>query len=164
MEAVQAVQQILDEVNQAKDARQTSPDFARFIQTLAAASGNSPVAAFCRFLAGVQISLETELSGDSVEAWRRTSSRLAKDRQRLVDAMDVDSQPRRTRQQKPITSVRSRRSPPCRTRRLQFSTTQRSRPSWLVATPPALTDRKAWRSRCRSVLRHLVANLKLRRY
>jgi GntR family transcriptional regulator, transcriptional repressor for pyruvate dehydrogenase complex len=86
-EAIQAMQQTLDEINEAKDARQISSGFMRFLDALAAASGNPLLAAFCRFLAGVQMSLATELSGDSFESWRKTSGKLAKDRQRLVDAI-----------------------------------------------------------------------------
>lgn len=43
--------------------------------------------ALCRFLASVHIRLAKELTGDSYGTWRKTTRRLAKHRQRLVDAI-----------------------------------------------------------------------------
>lgn len=84
---VQEMRGILEEIAGATESGQIADGFLRFTETLAAASGNPLLIAFCKFLAGIQIRLARELSGDSFEVWRKTASKLAKDRKRLVEAI-----------------------------------------------------------------------------
>lgn len=85
--AVKEMQLALDEISSAADSNQVSSGFLHFTEALAGASGNPLLIAFCRFLAGVQVNLANELAGDSFEVLKKTSAKLAKDRQRLVDAV-----------------------------------------------------------------------------
>lgn len=84
---LEELQRILDDISNATKAEQISGGFLLFVDALASASGNPLLTGLCRFLVGVQIGLAAELSGNAFEAWKKTSSRLAKDRQALVDAI-----------------------------------------------------------------------------
>ncbi len=86
-EDVQAMRDALRQINDGLDIESVADGLRRFIDTIAKASGNALLAALCRFLASVQIGLAKELTGDSYDTWRKTTRRLAKDRQRLVDAI-----------------------------------------------------------------------------
>lgn len=85
--AVKGMQQALDEISSATKPSDVSNGFLHFTEALAAASRNPLLMAFCRFLAGVQISLAKELAGDSFEVWKKSAAKLAKDRQNIVDAV-----------------------------------------------------------------------------
>jgi GntR family transcriptional repressor for pyruvate dehydrogenase complex len=58
-----------------------------FLGTLANAAGNPLLAVLCRFLTRVQIDLTGELSGGTLEGWRKTALPMNPKRQRLVDAI-----------------------------------------------------------------------------
>ncbi|MDR5645485.1 FadR/GntR family transcriptional regulator [Burkholderia cenocepacia] len=84
---ISSMQEVIDGISQAKDATEIFSGLAQFIDALGIASGNPLVAALCRFLFGVQISLAAQLLGGSFARVRKASSRLAKDRQAVVDAI-----------------------------------------------------------------------------
>jgi GntR family transcriptional regulator, transcriptional repressor for pyruvate dehydrogenase complex len=86
-EDLAAMQDALDQVDHGTDIATISDGLARFVDALANASGNALLAVLCRFLASIQFALARQLTGKSFEAWRKTTRRLAKDRQRLVDAI-----------------------------------------------------------------------------
>ena len=58
-----------------------------FLGTLADAGRNPLLALLCRFLTRVQVDLTGELSGASLEGWRKIALPLNRKRQRLVDAI-----------------------------------------------------------------------------
>ena len=86
-EQLEAMQHALDQLEEGGSVKALHVQLARFLDMLAASSGNLLLATLCRFLAGVQLGLVNELSGGSYEVWRRATSRLAKDRQALLDAI-----------------------------------------------------------------------------
>ncbi|QCP49832.1 FadR family transcriptional regulator [Trinickia violacea] len=86
-EDINAMQEILESIAQAKEASQISVSLMQFVEALGNASGNPLVAALCRFLFGVQIGLATQLLGTSFAPLRKAAGKLAKDRQAVVDAI-----------------------------------------------------------------------------
>jgi len=84
---IQAMKDALVQIDTAADATDIADGLRRFIDALGKASGNVLLAVLCRFLAGVQVALGKQLTGDVFESWRKTTRVLAKDRQRLVDAI-----------------------------------------------------------------------------
>jgi GntR family transcriptional repressor for pyruvate dehydrogenase complex len=82
-----AMQEALDDMDRAATLESISDALTRFLDVLARSSGNPLLAALCRFLAGVQIGLATELSGGSFAIRRKAGMKLAKERQSLVDAI-----------------------------------------------------------------------------
>ncbi|WP_322102322.1 FadR/GntR family transcriptional regulator [Paraburkholderia sp. J41] len=84
---INALHAALDRVDQGADAETIAGGLRAFVDALAKASGNALLAVLCRFLASVQVSLAKELSGDSFDVWKKTTSKLARERRRLVDAI-----------------------------------------------------------------------------
>jgi GntR family transcriptional repressor for pyruvate dehydrogenase complex len=82
-----AMQEALDDMDRAATLESIADGLTRFLDVLARSSGNPLLAALCRFLAGVQIGLATELSGGSFAIRRKAGMKLAKERQGLVDAI-----------------------------------------------------------------------------
>lgn len=86
-ENIEALRAALDRVDTGADSATIADGLRAFIDALASASGNALLAVLCRFLASVQISLAKELSGDSLDVWKKTTGKLARERRRLVDAI-----------------------------------------------------------------------------
>ncbi len=84
---VRALQQAQDDIASAKSLPAISEALTRFLDTLARCSGNALLVALCRFLAGMQIGLATELSGGSYSIRRTNSAKLGGARQTLIDAI-----------------------------------------------------------------------------
>ena len=84
---IDLLQQTQDEIASAKTREAISTALQNFLRTLAGCSGNPLLLALCRFLAGMQIRMASELTGDSYATRRSTSNKLAKERQALIDAI-----------------------------------------------------------------------------
>ncbi|WP_432258379.1 FadR/GntR family transcriptional regulator [Cupriavidus sp. TMH.W2] len=84
---VRTMQQIVQDITQAKDAVGITSGLTQFVDALGRASGNPLVAALCKFLVGVQVGLAAHLLRSSPASLRKTAGRLAKERQELVDAI-----------------------------------------------------------------------------
>lgn len=88
-EDVSAMRKSLAEIDHSVSPEAIAEGLIRFLNALVAASGNPLLIALCRFLASVQIGLVKEIQGRRFEAWRKTAARLANERQRLVDAIEL---------------------------------------------------------------------------
>ncbi|MGU7770253.1 FadR/GntR family transcriptional regulator [Burkholderia sp. MR1-5-21] len=86
-EDVEALHGALRQIDKGADAEAIADGLHNFVGALAKASGNALLAVLCRFLAGVQIALAKELTGDLLDTWRKTTRLLAKDRLRVVEAI-----------------------------------------------------------------------------
>ena len=86
-EQVNELQQAQDDIARAKSLPAISEALTRFLHTLARCSENALLVALCRFLAGMQIGLATELSGGSYKLRLNNSAKLAGERQALIDAI-----------------------------------------------------------------------------
>ena len=84
---IEALKDALQQIDKGPDAAAIADGLRRLADALAKASGNVLLGVLCRFLAGVQVALGRQLTGDVFEAWRKTTRALAKDRQRVVDAI-----------------------------------------------------------------------------
>ena len=84
---VAELQQAQDDIGRAKTLPAISEALTRFLDTLARCSDNALLVALCRFLAGMQIGLATELSGGSYKTRQQNSAKLADERQALIDAI-----------------------------------------------------------------------------
>ena len=84
---VRELQQAQDDIGRARSLPAISEALTRFLDTLARCSENALLVALCRFLAGMQIGLATELSGGSFKARQENSAKLATERQELIDAI-----------------------------------------------------------------------------
>jgi DNA-binding FadR family transcriptional regulator len=74
----------LDEVERATSIPQTTDALARFLDALAAASGNALLQSLCRFLGGLQISLARDLANDSFSEWLVLTNHLRPLRREIV--------------------------------------------------------------------------------
>ncbi len=86
-EHIRQMQEAQNDMASGKDSATLSEALRRYLSALAGASGNTLLAALCRFLAGMQIALATELSGGSYASRREAGKKLAKYRQGLIDAV-----------------------------------------------------------------------------
>lgn len=84
---VDTLYETLRQIQQGSDADAIASGLRDFVAALANASGNLLLAVLCRFLASVQTELAKELTGGSLDAWKKTSRSLAKYRLRIVDAI-----------------------------------------------------------------------------
>ena len=84
---VRELQQAQDDIGRARSLPAISEALTRFLDTLARCSENALLVALCRFLAGMQIGLATELSGGSFKTRQENSAKLAAERQGLIDAI-----------------------------------------------------------------------------
>jgi GntR family transcriptional repressor for pyruvate dehydrogenase complex len=90
---IAALRSALDRIENSTDANGIVVALTEFLEGLASAARNPLLAALCKFLAGLQIGLASELCGGSFDMWRDTSARLATERKQVVDAIaDRDSQ------------------------------------------------------------------------
>ena len=88
-EHIQQMQEAQNDMASGKSSATLSEALRRYLNALAEASGNTLLAALCRFLAGMQIGLAAELSGDSYAVRRDAGKKLAKYRQALIDAIQT---------------------------------------------------------------------------
>jgi GntR family transcriptional regulator, transcriptional repressor for pyruvate dehydrogenase complex len=86
-EDVDTMYEALREIDNGANADAIMTGVRNYIAGLAKASGNVLLAVLCRFLASVQIALIQELTGGSLDAWRKTARALAKYRLQVVDAI-----------------------------------------------------------------------------
>ncbi|MES2184617.1 MAG: GntR family transcriptional regulator [Pseudomonadota bacterium] len=84
---IERMQRALDATASGTSAMEISEALAEFLTALVEASGNPLLATLSRMLIRIHIGLARELSGMSFESWQKTTARLAKDRQRLLDAI-----------------------------------------------------------------------------
>ena len=84
---IDTLYEALRQIEKGSDPDAIAAGLRSFVDTLAKASGNALLAVLCRFLASVQIELAKELTGDSLEVWRKTTRSLAKYRLQVVDAI-----------------------------------------------------------------------------
>ncbi|MDB5859869.1 MAG: bacterial regulatory s, gntR family protein [Ramlibacter sp.] len=77
----------------AGDADELSLRLTTFLNELAVISGNALLAVLSGFLAGIQVDLAMQLSGGTLAAWRKTVQRLARERERLVAAIEAHDAP-----------------------------------------------------------------------
>lgn len=74
----------LDDVERATSIAQTTDALARFLDALAAASGNPLLESLCHFLGGLQISLARDLASDSFAEWLVLTNHLQPLRREIV--------------------------------------------------------------------------------
>lgn len=86
-EEIDELRSALDQAEQAASAEDLGSGLQRFLFGFAAASHNALLAAICNFLTRLQIGMAQQIAAGSVDAWRRISGRLTKDRRNLVEAL-----------------------------------------------------------------------------
>jgi DNA-binding FadR family transcriptional regulator len=87
------LREALGALETADDADELSLRLTTFLNELAVISGNPLLAVLSGFLAGIQVELAMQLSGGTLAAWRKTVQRLAKERERLVAAIEARDAP-----------------------------------------------------------------------
>ncbi len=85
---IAAMRESLDVISKTSKPEEIAEGLTRFLSVLSEAGGNPILAALCRFLARIQIGLARKSSGQSLESWRKTTSKLTKTRKGLVDAIE----------------------------------------------------------------------------
>jgi len=88
-EDIEEMRQALRRIQEGDSAEAISGAVYAFIGAIGQASGNTLLAALCRFFTRVQISLAAEMSGGTVESWRATTAAIGRDRQRVFKAIET---------------------------------------------------------------------------
>lgn len=86
---IEIMREALRRIRKGDDAQAISGAVSEFIGAIGQASGNSLLAALCRFFTRVQIGLAAELSGGTVESWRATTDSMSKERLRVLKAIEA---------------------------------------------------------------------------
>jgi GntR family transcriptional repressor for pyruvate dehydrogenase complex len=86
---VASMRESLDVISKTSDPEEIAEALTRFLSVLSESGGNPLLAALCRFLARIQIGLARQSSGQSLESWRKTTTKLTKARKGLVDAIEA---------------------------------------------------------------------------
>ncbi|MDS0858657.1 GntR family transcriptional regulator [Burkholderia pseudomultivorans] len=86
---IEQMRQALRQIQEGDSADAISGAVYAFVGAIGQASGNTLLAALCRYFTRVQMGLATELSGGTVESWRATTTAIGRDRQRVFKAIEA---------------------------------------------------------------------------
>jgi DNA-binding FadR family transcriptional regulator len=90
---VRKLRAALTALDEARDAQALSSGLIAFLQQLMAAAGNPLLFALAAFLSRIQVDLAMQLSGGSFPSWRKTVQKLARERERVVAAIEAGDAP-----------------------------------------------------------------------
>ncbi|SMG60097.1 FadR/GntR family transcriptional regulator [Paraburkholderia susongensis] len=88
-EDIEGMRQALRRIEEGDSAQAISGAVIAFIEAIGQASGNSLLAALCRFFVGIQVDLGANLSGGTVTSWRATTASIGRDRLQVFKAIEA---------------------------------------------------------------------------
>ena len=86
---IESLRKALEALGEATDADDLSARLRHFLRQVVTISGNPLLTVLSGFLSELQVELAVRLSGGTFEQWRKTASRLSRERERLVAAIEA---------------------------------------------------------------------------